>query len=108
MSHSVSEFDIAIIGCAGRFPGAENTEQLWEQLLKGESGIRELRSDERTGNTSYTDRVWQGGVLDNPHHFDPGFFGISDQDAELMDPQLRIAIEQIWQTLEQEIGRAHV
>ena len=34
--------DIAIIGVAGRFPGADNVEEFWQMLIEGRAGTGEL------------------------------------------------------------------
>ena len=37
---------IAIIGMAGRFPGAVDTQQLWKNLVAGEESVRFPSEDE--------------------------------------------------------------
>ncbi len=38
--------DIAIIGMAGRFPGAQNVAQFWENLKNGVESITHLTDDD--------------------------------------------------------------
>lgn len=100
--------DIAIIGVAGRYPGAETPEEFWENLKSGKDSITEIPSDrwaldsffdpdkEKSGR-SYN--KW-GGFIDDVDKFDPLFFNISPREAELMDPQERLFLETAWQTFE--------
>ena len=97
---------IAVIGMAGRFPGADSIEEFWGNLLKGEDSI--TRFDEKDLSQSGFSR----GVYDRPEYvmaspllkdarrFDAEFFGYSSFDAELMDPQQRQFLEIAWETFE--------
>lgn len=97
---------IAIIGMAGRFPGAASIEELWQNLIAGRDGIRHFRPEELDPSlpaslTGDPDYVAARGVLDDVARFDAAFFGIGPREAELMDPQQRIFLELAWQCLEQ-------
>jgi acyl transferase domain-containing protein len=98
--------EIAIVGMAGRFPGARNVAEFWANIRDGVSSIRafapdELRAsgvDEATlGEPSF---VNAGAVLDEPDGFDAAFFGISPREAQVMDPQHRALLECAWAALE--------
>ncbi len=100
--------DVAIIGMSCRFPGAENVDEFWENLKKGVDSIQEINAeqwneknwynqDPRHKNTSYS--KW-GGFIKDSDKFDSLFFGISPHEAELMDPQQRVFLEECWKTLE--------
>ena len=96
---------IAIIGMAGRFPGASSIEALWQNLLDGVDGIRHFRPEELDPSlpaslTGDPDYVPARGILDDAARFDAAFFGIGPREAELMDPQQRIFLELAWQCLE--------
>ncbi|HEX8112090.1 MAG TPA: beta-ketoacyl synthase N-terminal-like domain-containing protein, partial [Kofleriaceae bacterium] len=94
---------IAIVGMAGRFPGAADIESFWRLLMARGDAIRPAPA-ERWNTVAELDpeapvqRV--GGFLDGVDEFDPAFFGISPREAEDIDPQHRLMLEVIWQALE--------
>jgi phthiocerol/phenolphthiocerol synthesis type-I polyketide synthase E len=97
---------IAIIGMAGRFPGADNIHDLFKNLSQGVESITtfsddELRAsgvpDSLISNSAYVKR---GGILKNPENFDAAFFGYSPREAEYIDPQQRIFLECAWHAFE--------
>ncbi|KJH66469.1 amino acid adenylation domain-containing protein [Chromobacterium violaceum] len=99
---------IAIIGLAGRFPGAEDLEAFWDNLRNGVDSIGEIPAERWEHGRYYSrDRAqtgkihtrW-GGFIDDMDRFDPLFFNISPRDAERMDPQERIFLETAWHALE--------
>ncbi len=96
---------IAIIAMAGRFPGAKDVEALWAMLREGREGI--TRFDRATLDPSIPeslrndpDYVPARGVIDGVEQFDAAFFGIGAPEAEVMDPQQRIALELAWECME--------
>ncbi|SFS42429.1 polyketide synthase PksN [Marininema halotolerans] len=95
---SESSLDMAIIGLSGRYPGAKNMQQYWENLRNGKDCITEIPK-ERWDHRSYPYSKW-GGFLEEVDCFDPLFFRISPREAELMDPQERLFIESVYETLE--------
>ncbi|MBD2615673.1 acyltransferase domain-containing protein [Nostoc punctiforme FACHB-252] len=97
---------IAIVGTAGRFPGAINVAQFWQNLCDGVESIS-LFSDEDliaqgVDATSLQDPnyVKAGFVLEDIEMFDASFFGYSPREAEIIDPQQRIFLECAWEALE--------
>ncbi len=98
---------IAVVGMAGRFPGAEDCEALWRNLCAGVESIRFWSSEEllRAGVAADVvarpEYVRARGLLDGVEDFDAGFFGWSPREAELTDPQHRLFLECSWQALEQ-------
>src|ERR1700733_2909902 len=99
--------DIAVIGMAGRFPGARNLEQFWQNLKDGVEAISFFSRDDvlATGIISPElvddpNFVRAAGVLDDIESFDAGFFGYSPREAESIDPQQRIFLECCWHALE--------
>ncbi len=105
-SDSLPPGAIAVIGMAGRFPGANTPDALWELVRHGREAIRalsdaELRAagvpDELLANPGY---VRAAATLDGMDEFDAGFFGFSPRDAAIMDPQHRHFLECAWEALE--------
>ena len=97
---------VAVVGMAGRFPGAASVEELWENLKAGRENVQIFTDEELTEegipeelirDPSY---VKARGLLDHPETFDAAFFGISPREAELMDPQHRLFLETCWHALE--------
>ena len=98
--------EIAVIGMAGRFPGARNTSEFWRNLRDGVESVT-FFSDEAllaAGESAEVLRdpayVKAQPVLADVDRFDAGFFGFSPQDAAIMDPQQRIFLEVGWEALE--------
>ena len=46
MSDASSGIEIAVIGMAGRFPGAKNLEQFWQNLCDGVESIKFFTDEE--------------------------------------------------------------
>ncbi|WP_344637981.1 SDR family NAD(P)-dependent oxidoreductase [Kitasatospora cystarginea] len=99
---------IAIVGMAGRYPGAVDLDAFWENLLAGRDSITEIPEgrwdhsryyDPRRGVEGKTYSKW-GGFLDGIDEFDPLFFGISPKAASMMDPQERLFLQCAHATLE--------
>lgn len=97
---------IAIIGAAGRFPGAQNLTEFWNNLCAGVESIARFTDDEllATGidpaalrDPSY---VKARATLSGVEFFDSEFFGLTSREAELMDPQHRFFLETAWHALE--------
>ena len=98
--------DIAIIGMAGRFPGAPDIESYWQLLCDGREGITHFDSDAlRAAGVSENklndaDYVRSFGAIEHFADFDAEFFSFSPREAALMDPQHRIFLETAWHALE--------
>jgi len=98
---------IAIIGLAGRFPQSIDLESFWE-LLKNRceaiisfSDQELLAEGEDLAVLRHPNYVKAGTVIPQAEYFDADFFNMSARDAEITDPQQRLFIECVWQTLEQ-------
>ena len=98
---------IAIIGMAGRFPGAASVEELWANLIAGKESISFFSDQElvESGLDPAEVRrrghyVAARGVLEDADCFDAAFFGIHPKEAEVMDPQQRVFLETCWAALE--------
>jgi phthiocerol/phenolphthiocerol synthesis type-I polyketide synthase E len=97
---------VAIVGMAGRFPGATNVEAFWKNLEKGVESISAFSEDQllETGidpelltSAAY---VKASAVLGDVELFDADFFGFTPREAEVTDPQHRIFLECAWEALE--------
>ncbi|WP_158279342.1 type I polyketide synthase [Azospirillum humicireducens] len=84
---------IAIIGVAGRFPGAGSVPAFWRMLERGESGV--VR-----GPSGGEGRVRSCFALADKECFDAAFFGFAPSEAALMDPQHRLFLETAWHAME--------
>ncbi len=94
---------IAIVGMAGRFPGAADVEQLWANLRGGVESVRAFTDDELAAagaDRSDPAFVNAGATMDGIDEFDAAFFGMSRREAELTDPQHRVFLECAWSALE--------
>ncbi|WP_051874593.1 type I polyketide synthase [Streptomyces exfoliatus] len=97
---------IAVVGMAGRFPGADSVADLWELLASGTEAISRFSPDElRAAGVpeallSAPGYVPAKGVLEDIEGFDAQLFGYSPAEAALIDPQQRIFLECAWSALE--------
>lgn len=95
---------IAVIGMAGRFPGAADVAEFWRVLVSGTDAIghfSEAELEHHNANSLPGVRhVGARGVLDRVAEFDAEFFGITPREAELMDPQHRLFLQCCWHALE--------
>ena len=98
--------EVAVIGLAGRFPGAADVEAFWENLKNGVESVRFFSEEEllATGvsmtmlrRPEYV-RAWP--VLDGFDLLDAALFNIPPREAQLMDPQQRLFLECAWEALE--------
>lgn len=112
--------DVAIIGMAGRFSSAKDTESFWKILRNGENGIRNFPRDRLRDiehvlrNPHYTEFMLgtairpedipyinvRAGYLDEIDKFDAAFFGIPNTEATFIDPNQRVALEVAWEAME--------
>jgi acyl transferase domain-containing protein/acyl carrier protein len=98
--------DIAIVGMAGRFPGARNIDAFWSNLTAGKDSIT-FFSDSELKASGVEPRliddpryVKATGVLDDIDLFDANFFGFTPKIAMVTDPQHRLFLENSWEALE--------
>ncbi|HEU0051972.1 MAG TPA: type I polyketide synthase, partial [Longimicrobium sp.] len=98
--------EVAVVGVAGRFPGADTLDELWSNLRRGVESIsfftdEQVRAagvpDELAAHPAY---VKAGGCLREVESFDAAFFGYSPREAEALDPAHRFFLECCWEALE--------
>ena len=103
---SLHGLEIAIVGLAGRFPGAPDIDAFWRLLAEGREGIvrfddAQLRAqgvpEATLADPSY---VKAGAPIADSELFDAALFGIGAREAELMDPQQRLFLECAFTALE--------
>ncbi|MEF3115178.1 SDR family NAD(P)-dependent oxidoreductase [Streptomyces chrestomyceticus] len=95
---------IAVIGAAGRFPGAPDLDTYWANLVAGRDSVTAFPLDRYDATyrrvAEAADFPRHAGVLDDVDAFDAEFFRVYPREAELMDPQHRLALETVWSALE--------
>ncbi len=97
---------VAIVGMAGRFPGAASVEAFWRNLCAGVESIRTYSDEELracglpAATMAQPGFVKAGALLDEVDRFEPAFFGFTPREAELLDPQHRLFLECAWEALE--------
>src|ERR1700688_463632 len=98
---------IAIVGMAGRFPGAESVEEFWVNLVAGRESISFFNDDELAASgldaaelKHRGQYVAARGVLKNADCFDAAFFGVNPKEAGALDPQHVCILEACWAALE--------
>ncbi|WP_273937901.1 non-ribosomal peptide synthetase [Kutzneria chonburiensis] len=90
---------IAIVGVAGRYPGAADVDEFWRLLATGGSPVREVPADRWDWRTAQGYARY-GCFIDDWDGFDPEIFRISPRDAATMDPQERVFLEVAWEAFE--------
>ena len=101
-----ADLDIAIIGMACRFPGADDTESFWRNLKEGVESITFFTDEEllARGVSAETLKdshyIKASAQLNDVDLFDASFFGYTPREAAETDPQHRLFLETAWQALE--------
>ena len=106
--NDIGSIDIAIIGISCRYPGANNWREFWENLKNGVDSVTEAppgrweeknwyHPDPEHPGTSYSKYA---GFLDEIDKFDPLFFKISPEEAQFVEPQQRIFLEEAYHAIE--------
>jgi amino acid adenylation domain-containing protein len=105
------ESDIAVIGMAGRYPGASTLRAFWNIVRHGIDCVTEVPLDHWDASAVYREEKdaglkhsnstskW-GGFVEGVYQFDPLFFNMSPREAEGTDPQLRLILQVAWHALE--------
>jgi amino acid adenylation domain-containing protein/non-ribosomal peptide synthase protein (TIGR01720 family) len=97
---------IAIVGMAGRFPGARTVARFWDNLVAGVESVS-FFSDEELSAAGVSDEMLRRpeyvkarAIVDGHDEFDAGLFGYNPREAALIDPQQRVFLECAWEALE--------
>ncbi|MDZ8237951.1 MAG: SDR family NAD(P)-dependent oxidoreductase [Nostoc sp. ChiQUE01a] len=97
---------VAIIGMAGRFPGAKNIAEFWQNLKSGVESVSIFRDDElisagiNPALLNDKNYIKSGSILEDIELFDAAFFDFNPKEAETTDPQHRVFLECAWEALE--------
>ncbi|XXY19533.1 SDR family NAD(P)-dependent oxidoreductase [Sorangium sp. So ce216] len=100
--------DVAIVGLSGHYPQAADVHEYWENLKAGRDCITEIPGtrwdhsayfDPEKGKLGKSYSKW-GGFIDGVDEFDAVFFNVSPRDAGFLDPQERLFLQCVYETLE--------
>src|SRR4051812_24443074 len=104
-----TEIPVAIIGIGCRFPGGvDSGEALWRALADGRDLVTEVPPQRWDADAIYDPEPgvpgklasrW-GAFIDDVAGFEPAFFGLTEHEAERMDPQSRLLLETACEALE--------
>ena len=101
-----ASIDIAVIGMACRFPGADDVESFWCNVRDGVESIRFFTDEELLARGVSAETladphyVKASAEISNADGFDAAFFGYTPREAAETDPQHRLFLEVAWQALE--------
>ncbi|MBL1083589.1 type I polyketide synthase [Streptomyces actinomycinicus] len=97
---------IAVVGLAGRLPGAPTIEAFWRNQRDGVESVSRFSTQQLTEAgwpkemVEHRDYVPAAAVIEDADHFDAEFFGYTEEQARISDPQQRIFAECVWHALE--------
>jgi len=98
---------IAIVGMSGRFPGARDVDQFWQNLVQGVDSVSRFSDEQLEYSVSTDEATAEGqkfirarGVIEGADLFDADFFGMYPKEAQIIDPQHRLFLECAWEALE--------
>ncbi len=104
-AHELTGLEVAIIGMAVRTPGADDLSTFWSNLVEGRNTTTRF-SDEQLQQAGVAQALIDNekfvkvkGVIADSMGFEPGFFDYNHREAQLMDPQLRVYHECVYQAL---------
>jgi acyl transferase domain-containing protein len=106
MTSEQTGLEIAVVGMAGRFPGANSVGRFWENVLDGGEQVSSFTAEDAIAAgvapdlARHPDYRHVHGVLDGVENFDSVLFGYTPRDAALLDPQQRIFLECAWAAME--------
>lgn len=104
--HEIPDNAIAVIGIAGRFPGAGSVPEFWDNLRNGVESIVTLSEEDLTaagvGPDTLADPAYvrRAALFSGVEDFDAEFFGMTPYAARMMDPQQRLFLQTAWHAFE--------
>jgi phthiocerol/phenolphthiocerol synthesis type-I polyketide synthase E len=105
-NNRMTGLEIAIVGMSGRFPGARDLRQFWENLAGARECISFFSNDELLSSGLSPEEIERPeyvrarGLLEDCESFDAGFFKFTPREAEIADPQQRLFLECAWEAFE--------
>lgn len=101
LSSSKEEEEIAIIGYSGVFPGAQEMDGFFRNLLSGKCAVDYTPKERLKIARIFSERSsFKGAWLERIDQFDYEFFGLSKAEAIKMDPHQRIMLEKAYECFE--------
>ncbi len=106
MNNIDMSMDVAIIAMEGKFPGADNIEELWDNLCQKVDVRQEFSNEELKlfikdlSQIDKSDFIKKGYAIKDVDKFDAKFFNLTSKQAKMLDPQHRLFLEVAWQGLE--------
>ncbi|TKW55861.1 Conidial yellow pigment biosynthesis polyketide synthase [Colletotrichum tanaceti] len=106
---STTRSKLAVVGMSCRLPGGANDTELFWKLMMDKRDVHTTVPPDRfdlsthfdpTGQTENATQTPYMNYMENPGHFDAGFFNISPKEAEQMDPMHRLALVTAYEALE--------
>lgn len=97
---------IAVVGLSCRFPGANSADEFWKNLTENKVSVAFVNDGEHdmskldsrlTEQANYIPAIYG---IESAEKFDASFFYLSAKEAEKMDPQLRVFLQETWRALE--------
>ncbi|MBK3494738.1 hypothetical protein JFL43_07685 [Viridibacillus sp. YIM B01967] len=99
--------DIAVIGIAVKLPGADNVQTFWNQAVHGVNVQKSFTGNRKKDVDALFQKkghppqqYFNGGFLENIDQFDADYFGISEEEAQIMDPYHRLFLETAYEAIE--------
>ncbi|KAL7887301.1 hypothetical protein AOLI_G00050220 [Acnodon oligacanthus] len=100
--------DVAVVGIGCSFPGGEGLDNFWKVLVNGRNCAVEIPED-RFDLTHWYDpddnilgktQTTKAAFIEGFNEFDHKFFGISEDEANFMDPQQKLLLQCSYRALE--------
>lgn len=93
------ECEVAVVGMAGRYPGAGDLATFWRNLSQGTRALGPV-PERRWHQIAAAPPAPIGGYLDDIDIFDSLHFRVAPAEAADLDPQCRLLLHTVWECLE--------